>query len=81
MSRLAVLDRIRQLATSDVGLYRVHRQHGGLYARARRQFGSWSGAVKAAGVDYSESLERARRRSIETRRKRRRQRARPASLS
>jgi hypothetical protein len=74
MTPAAVLERIRQLAAGVDGLYRVHIRHSGLYARARRLFGSWSGAVSAAGMDYAEILERARRRSIETRRHRRRQR-------
>ena len=71
MSAAAVLERIRQLAGTGHGLFRVHRSHGGLYARARRQFGSWSGAVRAAGVDYAAVLARARRQALETRRKRR----------
>lgn len=77
MSPSALLERIRQLA-GDEGLYRIHRRHGSLYARARRQFGSWSSAVQAAGVDYAQAVERARRRSIETRRRARRQVARLA---
>ena len=36
----AVLDKIRHLA-NESGLYRIHRTHSSLYARARRQFGSW----------------------------------------
>ncbi|HET9253019.1 MAG TPA: hypothetical protein VFP58_12975 [Candidatus Eisenbacteria bacterium] len=71
----AVLDKIRRIA-SENGLYRVHRTHSSLYARARRQFGSWEGAVKAAGIDYREALTVARRRSLETRRRLRRQRIR-----
>jgi hypothetical protein len=74
MSPNAVIERIRQLAHSE-GLYKVHHAHSGLYARARRQFGSWAGAVQAAGVDYGAALFVARRRSIETRRKLRRERA------
>jgi hypothetical protein len=70
----AVLERIRQLAGNG-GLYRVHRTHGNLYARARRQFGSWAGAVQAAGIDYRRALAAARQRSIETRRRQRRRRA------
>ena len=73
----AVLDRIRHLANEN-GLYRIHRTHSSLYARARRQFGSWEGAVKAAGLDYREVVTVARRRSLETRRRLRRQRFRPA---
>lgn len=78
MSPNVVIERIRQLARSESGLYRIHHAHSGLYARARRQFGSWAGAVQAAGLDYSAALTVARRRSIETRRKVRRQRAQSA---
>jgi len=67
-----VLERIRQLASRVDGLFRIHRTHSALYARARRQFGSWAGAVAAAGIDYGSTLDRARRRSIATRRRRRR---------
>src|SRR5262249_31001014 len=69
MSRDQVLDRIRQLANARGGLFKVHRTHGSLYARARRIFGSWSAAVSAAGVDYHETLATARRRSLLTRRR------------
>jgi hypothetical protein len=78
MTPTAVIERIRQLARGEGGLYRVHRAHSDLYARARRQFGSWAGAVRAAGLDYSAALTVARRRSLETRRKLRRQRVHPA---
>ena len=74
MTPNAVIERIRHIARSE-GLYKVHHVHGDLYARARRQFGSWAEAVQAAGVDYTAALSVARRRSIETRRKLRRQRA------
>ena len=77
MSPNVVIERIRQLARSEGGLYKIHHAHSGLYARARRQFGSWAEAVQAAGVDYVAALTVARRRSIETRRKRRRQGAHP----
>ena len=47
-----------------------------LYARARRLFGSWSAAVRSAGIDY-ESLQGATRaRSLQTRRRNRRRRGR-----
>jgi hypothetical protein len=62
-----VLERISALA-QEGNLFRVHHAEPGLYARARRQFGSWAGAVRAAGLDYSQALESARRRSLETRR-------------
>lgn len=65
-----VLRNIRALA--DRGeLFRVHLDHPSLYARARRQFGSWADAVAVAGFDYAGALEDARRRSIVTRRRRR----------
>ena len=73
----AVLDKIRHLA-NESGLYRIHRTHSSHYARARRQFGSWEDAVKAAGLDYGQVVTVARKRSIETRRRLRRQRLRPA---
>jgi hypothetical protein len=68
----AVLEKIRRIAREG-GLYRIHRTHGSLYARARRQFGSWAAAVKAAGIDYGQAVSVARRRSIETRSRLRRQ--------
>lgn len=74
MDAAAVLERIRLLARAGEGLYRVHRTHSSLYARARRQFGSWADAVRAAGVNYVEAIAVARMRSIETRRKQRRRR-------
>lgn len=76
MDSVTVLERIRQLARAGEGLYRVHHTHSGLYARARRQFGSWADAVRAAGLDYVEAVTVARRRSIETRRRQRRSRGR-----
>src|SRR5262245_1103903 len=71
MSSAAVLEKIGQLAGRREGLFRVHHTHPGLYARARRQFGSWAAAVRAAGVDYESALTTARRRSIQARRRRR----------
>lgn len=65
-----VLDRIRELGRQD-RLFRVHRDQPGLYARTRRLFGSWSAAVQAAGFDYRDAIESARRRSVETRRRQR----------
>lgn len=71
MSRAEVLDRIRAMAAHADGLFRVHQKNPDLYARARRQFGSWSAAVHAAGVDYRRVMDVSRRRSIDTRRARR----------
>jgi hypothetical protein len=68
----AVLRAIARLARRREGLYRVHRTHAALYSRARRQFGSWSQAVRAAGLDYEGAVTAARSRSIETRRRSRR---------
>jgi hypothetical protein len=65
-----VLRNIRSLAASGE-LFRVHLDHPSLYARARRQFGSWADAVANAGFDYLGALAEARRRSIATRRRRR----------
>lgn len=70
MTPQEVLARIRHLAGNG-SLFRVHRDHPGLYARARRQFGSWAGAVANAGLDYTGALGAARRRSVATRRGRR----------
>ena len=70
-----LLERIRQIAGAE-GLYRVHHTHSNLYARARRQFGTWANAVRAAGLDYGDAVNVARRRSVETRRRLRRQRSR-----
>jgi hypothetical protein len=66
-----VLDHIRRLSAGGDGLFRVHHSHTDLYARARRQFGSWAAAVAAAGMDYADAIKAARRRAIETRRVRR----------
>lgn len=70
MSRDAVLEKIRLLAGREEGLFRVHLAHSGLYARARRMFGSWAAAVEAAGLSYGQTLERARGRSLRTRKAR-----------
>lgn len=77
MNPHTVLEKIRQLAGREQGLFRIHHTHSGLYARARRQFGSWAEAVRAAGVDYGRCLDVARRRSTDGRRRRRRNPARP----
>lgn len=78
MSRELVLERIRALARGDSGLFRVHHQHPGFYARARRLFGTWSGAVAAAGLDYGEALNAARARALRNRRSRARRSRRAA---
>jgi hypothetical protein len=67
MSREGLLERIRQLAVRPDGLFRVHRTHPGIYARARRQFGTWAQAVAAAGIDYEQVLRKARTRSLRLR--------------
>lgn len=77
MSRERVLERIQGLARTEDGLFRVHREHPGFYARARRLFGSWSAAVAAAGLDYGSAVGAARARSLRNRRSRMRRR--PAS--
>lgn len=69
MTPAQVLDRIRRLSASGDGLYRIHHTNSDLYARARRQFGSWAAAVKAAGLDYEGVMRRARVRSIENRKR------------
>jgi len=70
MSREAVIEKIRQLAKREEGIFRIHLTHSGLYARARRMFGSWSAAVEAAGVNYGQTLEHARGRALRTRKNR-----------
>ena len=69
---LVVLERIRKLSARREGLFRIHLTHGDLYARARRQFGSWEAAVRAAGCNYALAIGRARDRARERRRARRR---------
>jgi len=71
MTRGEILEKIRQLARRKDGLFRVHRTQAGLYARARRMFGSWSAAVAAAGIDCLALRTEARVRSVRTRRRRR----------
>jgi hypothetical protein len=70
MSAAELLDRIRRLAETREGLFRVHQRFSSLYARARRNFGSWSAAVQAAGLDYRLAMNGARQRSLKTRRRR-----------
>jgi hypothetical protein len=68
MTAAAVIECIRELADRNA-LFRVHLTQGRLYARARRQFGSWERAVRAAGIDYRQAVARARARSLEARRR------------
>ncbi|HTO92685.1 MAG TPA: hypothetical protein VMJ70_16255 [Candidatus Sulfotelmatobacter sp.] len=63
MSRDILLQRIRELAASESGLFRIHLAHPEFYARARRMFGTWSEAVRNAGVDYEQMVRSARRRT------------------
>ena len=65
-----VLARIRTLAGREEGLFRVHVSHPALYARARRLFGSWEGAVRASGLNDSEILAVALPRSLQSRKRR-----------
>jgi len=74
MSSAALLERVKSLANRSPGLCRIHETHPSLYARARRLFGSWAAAVRAAGFDYAEVIEQSRRRSLKTRRLRRQRR-------
>jgi hypothetical protein len=67
-----VLDRIRTLSSRRSGLFRVHHETPALDARARRLFGSWEGAVRAAGLDYDATVSRARQHALESRRQGRR---------
>jgi len=68
MQPAEVLHRIHELATQGA-LFRVHLDHPALYARARRLFGSWAGAVARAGHDHGIAVDHARRRSVESRRR------------
>jgi hypothetical protein len=79
MSETQVLARIREFATETRGLFRVHHAQPALYARARRLFGSWSAAVRAAGLDYEVALDTARARAAQARRQQRRRRSGPDS--
>jgi hypothetical protein len=74
MSETQVLARIREFATETRGLFRVHHAQPALYARARRLFGSWSAAVRAAGLDYEVALDTARAGAAQARRQQRRRR-------
>jgi hypothetical protein len=74
MSASEVLGLIRLLSTRKEGLFRVHVTAPSLYARARRLFGSWSAAVRRAGIDYEVLQGMARARSLQTRRRNRRPR-------
>ena len=68
MAPSEVLDQIRVEYTRGT-LFRMHREHPGLYARARRLFGTWAAALATAGVDHNRAMADARRRSLETRRR------------
>lgn len=68
MSADEVLRLIRDKQAAGT-LFRVHREEPGLYARARRLFGSWAGALQSAGLDHARAMAEARRRSLETRRR------------
>jgi len=70
-----VLGRIRRLADQN-GLFRMHLDQPAFYARARRLFGSWAGALAAAQVDHAAAMAAARRRAHESRRRNRRPSAR-----
>ena len=65
MTREALLQRIREIGGNGEGLFRIHKSHPEIYARARRMFGSWSEAVKVAGFDYESAVRVARNRSRE----------------
>jgi len=70
MDRARALELIRE-AARDGRMFRVHLEQPALYARARRMWGSWSAALAAAGIDYEQVVQSARRRSVDTRRTRR----------
>lgn len=57
-----VLRRIREWGERNE-LFRVHREQPAFYARARRLFGSWAGALQQAGIDHHSVIETARRRA------------------
>ena len=63
-----VLDDIRSAAKAG-RLFRVHLDRPALYARARRLWGTWAGALRAAGLDPRSVFEASRQRAIETRRR------------
>lgn len=63
-----VLEDIRAEAKAG-RLFRVHLDRPALYARARRLWGSWAGALLAAGLDPGRILDASRLRAIETRRR------------
>ena len=69
--RSRILDTIRILHGRNGGLSRVHRSHAALYAQARRAFGSWKGAVAAAGLDYEHERDQSLRRGLSLRDQRR----------
>jgi hypothetical protein len=63
-----VLAEIRAAAEAGL-LFRVHYARAALYARARRLWGSWSGALIAAGLEPRVIMGAARARANETRRR------------
>jgi len=69
MTAEEVLARIRERADRE-GLFRVHLDAPALYARARRLFGSWAAALRATGLDHAVTVAEARRRALESRRRR-----------
>ena len=69
-TREQVLEQITRAAREE-RLFRVHFDQPALYARARRLWGSWAGALLAAGLDHAAIVDAARRRAMETRRRRR----------
>jgi hypothetical protein len=62
-----VMEQIRSAAAAGT-LFRVHRESPALYARARRVWGSWANALRAAGQDPGHVVREARRRAVESRR-------------
>ena len=62
-----VLGEIRTEA-AEGRLFRVHLEKPALYARARRLWGSWAEALRAAGLDPRTIQNAARQRALETRR-------------
>lgn len=71
VSRDGVLAEIRSAHAANE-LFRIHDVRPALYARARRLFGSWSGALRAAGLDPAVVVDLARRRATAARMERQR---------
>lgn len=70
-ARRQVAETIRRVHSTNGGLSRIHRTHAALYAQARRAFGSWKGAVAAAGLDYEHERDQSLRRGLSMRDQRR----------